>query len=575
MVVPPAGDTVNAIAIKKGLTVPEGIINIQDFTLVSGGGVQGSIIDHMGQPVTSGMVVGVSAMLGFGQEYDNLDGNYCLKSLPENDYLFVISPARGNYRQTTNFLHVTPGVMENYNWQFREGGVLYGYIYEGSGTIPAVNARVSAKNKTDLLASIVHFEQEGFTAGNGYYYISGLSEKTYQITVAPEVRDADGWAGLTSEAAIIPGEEKRLDFHLAGSGTMVFGTVKDQYGNRLAGSYVYFWPAGQAGSMPQTYTITDNWGNYSLMLAPGSYMAQAYHTSMLILGANLAIEPIQGVVVPSAPQTKHLEFIMQSGGTISGVVKDQLGQKLSQAVIRVYQDTNPTPARIAISDADGYYQVTGLHSGIYNIEAEAAGYNGTPGQINASLGGQTEGVDLILIAQTTIGGTVRRKGDKPVSEAIVQVPNSGSAVLQTITNKKGEYILELPADGGWPFQVKASATGLKSQTISGLYPGDRADFILEPLIGKNEAISYPNPCRGENLSFLFWLESDATVLIRVYNQAGELVWDWEGPGIGQQYNRHTWQVSGVAPGVYLYIVTAREDGGNTHRFPAGKLTVIK
>ncbi|MCD4813848.1 carboxypeptidase regulatory-like domain-containing protein [bacterium] len=235
---------------------------------------------------------------------------------------------------------------------------------------------------------------------------------------------------------------------------------------------------------------------------------------------------------------------------------------------------NRIPTRFGVCERNGAYKIMGLHSGEFDVEVQAAGYSSSSKGFMVTLGEETENANITLVAQTTIAGVVKSHGNGRLENPRVMLLDaSNQVVLQTVPDNGGNYILSPLSDGS--HSVKASALGMKSQTIANLNAGDRADFTLSPLIGKDEAISYPNSSRGDRLTFLYWLEEDATVLIRVYNQSAELVWDWEGPGIGGRFNRHHWQVSGVAPGVYLYKVTARNNQGSVSSFKDGKLTVIK
>ncbi len=68
-----------------------------------------------------------------------------------------------------------------------------------------------------------------------------------------------------------------------------------------------------------------------------------------------------------------LPVAAQNRGTISGYVRDHSGAVVPNATVRVTHEGTSAP-RDAASDPSGFYQVLGLVSGAYTIEAEVAGF---------------------------------------------------------------------------------------------------------------------------------------------------------------------------------------------------------
>ncbi len=558
----------NTAALVKGVTVSENAIRRQDFNLQVAGGRRGVITGATGNSLDAGSIIFLSADTAVSAELET-DGSFILSYAPEGDYLSVVQNVAGHAQTITDYLHVTAGALEVYNRQLPSGAVLDGYVYDAAGnSLPGV--KVTAKNRFDVLASLSFFDQNSFTDSTGYYRLEGVAPGTYALQVMPQTLDSGGMACRQLDNVTVQDKGTYRNNFTLTSGTKVYGSMHDTYGNRTFTGIIKFWSESDPANVGEA--MADAWGNYSLMLQPGTYHAQAYFTS--ILGVNLAAEPLAAVTVPALSQSLQMEFVMQTGGTMSGRVTDPLGQPLNLCMVQVYQADNPLPVRVALTNSVGVYTIKGLHSGMFTVRAQTAGYSTVSVSAAARLGSGTERVDLVLIPQTSIAGNVQNIKGAPLNQALVQALDaSGSVVLQTTTDAQGAYALSSLSGG--PFQIKATATGLKSQVQDARYPGDRADFKLEPLIGHDEAVSYPNPCRGAQVSFLYWLDEPSMVLIRVYNQAGELVWDQEERGVGNSYNKQLWQVSGVAPGVYIFRVSARGDQGSQKVFPTGKLTIIK
>ncbi len=565
---PPSGNTINAQAVVKGLTVAENQTKQQIIKLPTGGMRYGYVMNENNQPVTTGMAVAFNANIGLGNDFQDNNGLYQLQSLPKDDYLQIIIPGNeGNYQSYYGKFHQTAGQSDYANVTLQAGGVIEGIVLAANGN-SAVGMQLLAVKPGGLLASMPFFAKQTFTDFGGYYRLEGLESGNYTVVVLPPVDEAGGAGAQSRTVMSTPGQAVQQNFNLADNGAKVFGTVRDEYGNRMTNSWVVFW-----NSSMTAYTTADPWGNYNLMLPAGQYACQAMFTAML--GSNVAVEPDPAVTVAAAPQTLYKEFVMRLGGTVKGTVKDQLGAPVSLAFVALAQTNNPLPLHYTMTDQNGNYTVSGLNSGFYTILASDEDYALGTAKTFATLGGSTYNQNVVLVQKSTIAGHVKSKGNRVVAHAQIKLFSHGSSQLlqQVSADQNGDFILSGLVSGS--YDVKASATGLKRQTLADVSPGARADFTLEALISQNEAISYPNPCRQDQLSFLYWLDQDSTVLIRVYNQSGRLVWDWEGSGQGNTYNSRVWQVSGVAPGVYLYVITARDQNNNVQRFPAGRLTVIK
>lgn len=68
--------------------------------------------------------------------------------------------------------------------------------------------------------------------------------------------------------------------------------------------------------------------------------------------------------------------------------------------------------------------------------------------------------------------------------------------------------------------------------------------------------TYPNPAKGDTLTFKFSLNYDSDVKIRIYNVAGELIKEFNKSSSGGVIDEIKWDIKGVASGVYLYIFKA-------------------
>lgn len=79
----------------------------------------------------------------------------------------------------------------------------------------------------------------------------------------------------------------------------------------------------------------------------------------------------------------------------------------------------------------------------------------------------------------------------------------------------------------------------------------------------SQVYSYPNPAGRDNgkVNFQYYVSSDADVIIRIYDISGHLVEIFENQAQGGRYNHTEWDISGIASGVYVYIVEIQPVSG--------------
>ncbi|MBL7074491.1 VCBS repeat-containing protein [candidate division KSB1 bacterium] len=100
-------------------------------------------------------------------------------------------------------------------------------------------------------------------------------------------------------------------------------------------------------------------------------------------------------------------------------------------------------------------------------------------------------------------------------------------------------------------------------------PPDRQGELMPGSLVYN----WPNPTEGNSTNIRYYLNYDASVNIKIFDLAGDLIDEFDGQGLGQADNEVPWDLSGVSSGVYLARVEAKGNGKKKIAFI--KIAVVK
>jgi M6 family metalloprotease-like protein len=150
----------------------------------------------------------------------------------------------------------------------------------------------------------------------------------------------------------------------------------------------------------------------------------------------------------------------------------------------------------------------------------------------------------------------------------------------------GDQIPELFASNGTALYAwKLSSTGQEAFTwwLQAMYNAtnnqvvrrflERVPSGVTELLPASKAYVYPNPNIEDYTNIRYYLKDDATVRINIFDLAGDLVAQFNGPGEGSVDNEVRWQLNGISSGVYLCRIEATSD--RDQAFQIIKIMVIK
>ncbi len=120
----------------------------------------------------------------------------------------------------------------------------------------------------------------------------------------------------------------------------------------------------------------------------------------------------------------------------------------------------------------------------------------------------------------------------------------------------------------WPqYQLDAVHSG---QIVSAPQPGTPISSGFMP---SDRVYNWPNPVYDSKTYIRYYVSENATVHIKIFTLAGDLVTEFEGPGTAGLDNEVAWDVTGVQSGIYFARVEA--DGPSSSQVRIIKIAVVR
>ncbi len=362
-----------------------------NFNLDLAGTISGSATDDLENPLDDCWVYVTpwddSGTYGSGQT--SPDGSYTIDGLGTGDYRVNVK-CDGH---VSNYFDGVPGRDEATPVSVVEGqdtpsidfslgllGTISGVVTDGEGN-PLNDCRVFAQSVEDPIDGGI-----GFTDIDGSYTTTSLAAGEYRLDVEcdgyirEDCKDPGGWDGR-SPVTVIDGQDTP-DINLClGMGSSISGVVTDAQGNPIEGANVW----ASRGVGPENAVVTKPDGSYTITTLPPSSQYLVW-----VLKDGYAGEHYGGVRweedatlinVVEGQNTPDIDFALDPGGGISGVVTDEQGRPIAGAQIYVgpYDHSSSwwgwtqwvREWATATSRTDGSYHVDDLGTGGYVVRVEA------------------------------------------------------------------------------------------------------------------------------------------------------------------------------------------------------------
>jgi protocatechuate 3,4-dioxygenase beta subunit len=330
-----------------------------------------------------------------------------------------------------------------------------------SGVVKAVNA--SGKPLAGVCVTVTdpagHFLTFAQTRRNGSYRVIGLSSGKVTIQFDPTCEDGSlTYLIVNRSIKLIAGQAvSGFNVYLPRAGG-ISGVVTDAHGRPLGGICV------QINDENEDLTQTRPNGHYSIGgIENGSFQVvffggcgnggsvapQFYPNSPTSLLAKL-------VRFKPNTITPGIDATMQPGATVSGLVTDKAGRRLSRVCVSTYTTQLGLPTFIDTGFAiakSGKYLIPNLEPGTYGIVFGCAGYGqeffpdqvneGAAGLLSVNADGTTRAPVTRLSRAGAITGKVTTKSGKPGSACVQATPADGRNTFLPVgsgyTDKNGHY----------------------------------------------------------------------------------------------------------------------------------------
>lgn len=472
--------------------------------------------------------------------YDTVNYNYKAENLASGEYYILIeaegyAPQYYSPEGNTDYKYYAVSIIYNETSSYEiiltnnfKSVENYGYI---TGTVsnsygPTGSCTINVYSDTGLVMQLL-------TASDGIIPLQALKSSTYYITLG------DTYYKYWSFNGVVMDKYSRNNFYVPVGATLnmnitlldsisaveeqsasISGFVRDESGlpvrktrvlllseavtdNYISKDLNSFYTTETNDSGKYIFPMITN-GNYYIFADPDSqnYVAQFY--------PGVDLPSLASAVNISGSGISNLNFVMRKGGILKGRTIDNSGKGIGN--VKVYL-SNSQNSRLfmASSSTDGYYQINGISSGLWNVSfhhescfmAEGKSYEYQIGE-----DGLTAASDAVLEPGGYLSGIL---DFSTVNQTAVRNVNDFNITLHD-QNSSGIYPVQTV-----PISLVAGSTSNSSSFVAGLFKTGNWRLVLAPT-----PLSYTNTSLSETVNFLpgyAWSSPVASItnLNNVYN----------------------------------------------------------
>lgn len=419
--------------------VTAGETTTRDFVLRRAGEVKGRVTTAAGEPVSGAIVEVPEVQLAITDS----DGYYHMGGVPAGSQSLLVTPHEGAnlLPARRDGVAVIAGQTAVADFTLDPTSMLSGTVKDSTGT-GVDGARIwvipSERGNTGMLVT---------ADSAGRYIVPNLAPGRYDVTATPPSGRPEILPKTEHNLVISRGATQSLDFTLSEGGTIT-GVVRDHEGNPLSGT-VYLSGVGPdatgapvQGGLLLTAEIGPD-GRYTLVGVPaGTFILrpEAYSSEPLLSQ--------QAHVTVAAGQVVEHDFILSTGGCVSGRIVGPSGDGVRALVRIIHPARGPERAFEALSGAAGNYRATAIPPGVnYTVVVEPLDGSSLLRQVKTAtvVDGQETVVDFQLAAGAVLTGRVTDGEGNPLGGVCVNF--RGADTGRVYTDGEGTYQIKGLAEG--------------------------------------------------------------------------------------------------------------------------------
>ena len=447
------------------------------------------------------------------------DGSFVFSGLREGKYTVMI---RAEEYVPLRSSPQAPGTLVDWTFTIQRGGSIGGRVLDPDGhplagidVHPSCGKEASSEVKEALDEKLKNYTC--VTDHRGRYRIAGLPpDDRYSLLFMDPRRTY--MPDLVGGLRVVSGEEVKLEDVQFQRGKVMSGRVLDASGAPVPGADVGAFFLRDDAALERMYKAELEQVEGSPFLAPFAAppLPQArtgesgeYRLEALLPGRYEIWVHVMGRVTPSPRAISigdeavldGIDFVLPSGGTVSGRVVDEAGNPLEGAEITGFSGMALGPLATAHTDASGRFELGGLAARRTSIMARKPGFALRPLEADVP----SEGHIVVLPAMGAVWGRLELasgEGTPPICEIrldpLLQLRTEGTS------DSTGRFVVVAPPG---PSVLHAEGEGFVSPRLElDLRPGEKREVVLK--LEKAGHVQVRAESNEEPESFFVLLESE-------------------------------------------------------------------
>ncbi|MBU7592485.1 carboxypeptidase regulatory-like domain-containing protein [Metabacillus halosaccharovorans] len=389
------------------ITLSQGEIETLDFALSQQfADLSGTVRDAAsGQTIQSALVqvFRIGTELPIASVFTDGNGDYFITGLEPREYRVVFTA--DNYSSEVFRIFLEPGESRVIDVDLEANpSVIRGQVTDAITGLPIERAGII----TVLSGSGVNIASTE-TDQNGIYILTNLPTGTYDV-----IFSAEGYVTETRSIILPPNEMLFLNIALVPNPGSIRGSVREEGSLTPIGEALVqvFSPTGTLLGV----TLTDVEGNYFITGFPGGEAVVVVRA----IGYQAQIREV--IIIRGEIGTANF-LLIANPATITGIVTDRCtGEPLTGVLVQIFPENMNVPIRSTLTDVDGFYILTGLPEGTFNVRFTIDGESEREVSVELEAGEElTLNIELGVITLICPSNIVI-SNDPGVSGAIVNFP---------------------------------------------------------------------------------------------------------------------------------------------------------